>query len=105
MQTLRIKKSDMESGEARRFEVTNHPPVCVVRIADSFYAIGDTCSHENVSLSEGDRVDEDDCWIECWKHGSNFSLLDGSPEAGPATRPVPFYEVTDQGDEVIVTIL
>ena len=47
----------------------------VVRIGDDFYAIGDTCSHADYSLSEGD-VWEDEREIECPKHGSTFSLHD-----------------------------
>ena len=38
--------------------------------------------------SEGD-VDCDEKLIECWKHGSAFSLETGEPESLPATKPVP----------------
>ena len=61
--------------------------------ATTFYAIGDTCTHADISLSEGE-VDADECTIECWKHGSAFSLSTGEPESLPATRPVPVYPVT-----------
>ena len=62
----------------------------LVRIDDDVYAIGDTCSHANVSLSEGEvRCDQRE--IECWKHGSSFSLVTGNPDTLPATRPVPVY--------------
>lgn len=77
--------------------------VCVVRIGDDVYAIGDRCSHANVSLSEGD-VDEEDRMIECWKHGSAFSLEDGSPQSLPATTAVPVYNVVVKGDDVVVTV-
>ena len=63
----------------------------LVRIGDDVYAIGDTCSHANVSLSEGEVL-ADDREIECWKHGSTFSLLTGEPQTLPATQPVPVYE-------------
>ena len=93
---------DLKSGEARRFDVDGRP-VCLVRVADEFHAIGDTCSHADYSLSEGE-VDEDDCTIECWKHGSAFNLLTGEPESLPATRPVPVYpvRVDDEGVHVEV---
>ena len=45
--------------------------IAVVRIDDDWYAIGDTCTHQDISLSEGE-VDPDDLEIECWKHGSSF---------------------------------
>jgi 3-phenylpropionate/trans-cinnamate dioxygenase ferredoxin subunit len=80
---------DLAAGSARRFDVDGHR-VAVVRIGDDVYAIGDRCSHQDVSLSEGE-VDEDACAIECWKHGSQFDLRTGEPTSLPATRPVPVY--------------
>lgn len=82
---------ELGSGEARRFDVGGHR-IALVRIEDDFYAIGDRCTHADISLSEGE-VDEDDRTIECWKHGSTFSLLTGEPQSLPATRPEPLYEV------------
>jgi 3-phenylpropionate/trans-cinnamate dioxygenase ferredoxin component len=76
--------------------------ICLARVGDDFYAVSDRCSHENVSLSEGD-VDGDDCTVECWKHGSTFSLLDGRPLCLPATQPIPVYRVTREGDEIVVS--
>jgi len=75
--------------------------VAVVRIGDDFYVIGDRCSHEDYSLSEGD-VWEDECEIECPKHGSMFSLKTGEAVTMPATEPVPVYDVRVDGDDVIV---
>jgi 3-phenylpropionate/trans-cinnamate dioxygenase ferredoxin subunit len=88
---------DLENDEVRRFDVAGQP-IAVVRIDDRFYAIGDTCSHANVSLSEGE-VHADTCELECWKHGSTFSLVTGAPSTLPATRPVPTYAtVVRDGD-------
>ena len=67
-----------------------------MRIEDDFYAIGDVCSHEDYSLSEGEVVPEA-CEIECWKHGSMFDLVTGEPRSLPATRPVPVYVVRVEG--------
>jgi 3-phenylpropionate/trans-cinnamate dioxygenase ferredoxin subunit len=95
-------REDLALGEARRFDVDGRP-VCLVRCEDGFRAIGDTCSHADFSLSEGE-VDLDECTIECWKHGSAFSLRTGEPESLPATRPVPVYLVTVDGDDVSVDV-
>lgn len=81
---------ELADGEARRFDVDG-TPVCLVRIGDSFHAIGDICTHQNISLSEGE-VDPDECTIECWKHGSSFSLETGEPQSLPATKPEPVFE-------------
>lgn len=77
-------------------------PVAVVRCEDdSVHAVGDTCTHADVSLSEGEV---DDCTIECWLHGSTFDLRTGKPLALPAIRPVPVYPVTLDGDDVFVDV-
>src|SRR5688572_16269925 len=93
-------RDDIAPGEARRFDVDGHR-LCVVRIGDDLYAIGDRCSHEDYSLAEGE-VFEDEREIECWKHGSTFSLETGEPQSLPATKAVPVYAVVVEGDDVIV---
>lgn len=94
-------KDELSAGEARRFDVGTER-ICLVRIGDDFYAIGDTCSHEDYSLAEGE-VFSDELEIECWRHGSAFSLKTGEPSTLPATQPVPVYDVTVSGDDVIAT--
>jgi 3-phenylpropionate/trans-cinnamate dioxygenase ferredoxin subunit len=102
-QVVRVcSKGDIESGTARRVEVGKHR-ICLVRIGDDFYAIGDRCSHADFSLAEGEVYPEER-EIECWKHGSTFSLADGKPQSLPATKPVPTYDVQVEGDDVMVVI-
>lgn len=91
---------DLEPGTARRVDVDGLR-IAVVRIGDDWYAIADTCSHADESLSEGD-VWTDEREIECPKHGSTFSLLTGEPQTLPATRSVPVYEVRLEGDDVML---
>ncbi|MCU1360561.1 MAG: non-heme iron oxygenase ferredoxin subunit [Ilumatobacteraceae bacterium] len=87
---------------ATRF-VIGKTPVAVVRIADDIYAIGDTCSHAEVSLSEGELLC-DDLELECWKHGSSFSLLTGEPQTLPATQPVPVFVARVVDGDVVIDI-
>ena len=94
-------RDDLAAGEARRFDVDGHR-ICLVRIGDDFYALGDECSHEDYSLSEGE-IFERELEIECWRHGSSFSLTTGEPSTLPATQPVPVYDVRLEGDDVVVT--
>ena len=93
---------DIKPGSAQRFDVGEHR-IAVIRIGDDFYAIGDRCSHADYSLAEGE-VYEDEREIECWKHGSTFSLETGEPQTLPATKPVPVYEVVVEGDDVKVVL-
>ena len=95
-------RQELAPGTARRFDVGEHH-IALVRIDDSFYAVGDTCSHEDYSLSEGEILAEE-CEIECWKHGSMFDLMTGEPRSLPATKPVPVYSVVVEGDDVLVEL-
>ena len=100
---IRLCRADeIEAGRPRRFDVDGHR-ICVVRIGDDFYAIGDRCSHEDYSLAEGEVFEEERA-IECWKHGSTFSLVDGHPQSLPATKPVPVYDVEVVVGEVMVKV-
>jgi len=74
-------------------------PVCVARSQGEVFALLDVCSHADVALSEGDVEDGK---IECWLHGSLFDLRTGEPSGLPATRPVPTFPVTVEGDDVLV---
>jgi 3-phenylpropionate/trans-cinnamate dioxygenase ferredoxin subunit len=100
-QTL-CRVDDVSPGSSRRFEV-GKVAICLVRIGDEFYAIGDKCSHADFSLCEGELY-PDEREIECWKHGSTFSLVTGEPQSLPATKPVPVFAVKVVDGDVVVTI-
>jgi len=96
------KLTDLAPGTAKRFDVGKHR-IAVVRCDDGVYAVGDTCTHADFSLSEGE-VYCDEREIECWKHGSTFSLVTGEPQSLPATRAVPVYKAEVDGDDIVVTV-
>ena len=96
------KVDDVPPNTAKRFDV-GPGGLCLVRIGDDFYAIGDRCSHADFSLAEGE-IWPDDKEIECWKHGSTFSLVTGQPQSLPATAPVPVYRVRVEGEDVFVDV-
>ncbi|WP_141789925.1 non-heme iron oxygenase ferredoxin subunit [Oryzihumus leptocrescens] len=76
--------------------------VAIVRdSAGDIHAIDDTCSHANVSLSEGEV---EDCSIECWLHGSRFDLRSGKPTGLPAITPIAVYPVKIDGGDVFVSV-
>ncbi len=84
-------ESSFEPGSASRHDVAGYR-LAFVRIGDELYVIGDRCSHEDYSLSEG-IVLEEERELECAKHGSTFSLETGEPASLPATKPVPVFAV------------
>ena len=90
--------SELAEDTAIRVELAGRP-VCLARSGGEVFAISDVCSHADVALSEGDVEDGK---IECWLHGSLFDLRTGKPTGLPATRPVPTFPVTVEGDDVLV---
>ncbi|MEV4901352.1 non-heme iron oxygenase ferredoxin subunit [Citricoccus sp. NPDC055426] len=91
--------AEIGAEEARRFTVDGID-IAVVRASDgSLHALADTCSHEEVSLSEGFV---EGCALECIGHGSAFDLVTGAPNVPPATEPVAVYALAVEDDSVWV---
>lgn len=86
-------------GSAVKVVVDGHPIALVRESTGAVHALGDRCSHGDISLSEG-FVDADS--IECWAHGSKFGLADGAPRNFPAFEPVPVYDVDIDGNDIYV---
>jgi|UniRef100_UPI00404AAD9D 3-phenylpropionate/trans-cinnamate dioxygenase ferredoxin component len=93
-----ISFASLVPGKPVRIE-KNGEPLCVTRIGDEVFAIGDTCTHADASLAEGDISDFK---IECWLHGAEFDLRTGEALTPPAVAPVKSYSVTVDGDSVTV---
>ena len=93
--------NDIEVKQALRILIDDYP-VAIVKDSDGgIHAIGDTCSHADISLSEGDV---EGCRLECWGHGSQFDLRSGMPLQLPASETVPVFALEIHGDEVYVDI-
>ena len=89
--------ADLSPGEATR--VVAHVPVAVFNADGELFAIDDTCTHQDASLSEGWL---EDCMIECPLHAACFDLRTGKPTGPPAKRPVRTYPVMVQDGVVYV---
>jgi 3-phenylpropionate/trans-cinnamate dioxygenase ferredoxin subunit len=85
-------------GKPQRIE-KNGESICVARVGAEVFAISDTCSHSEASLSEGDILGFK---IECWLHGAEFDVRTGEALTPPAVAPVKSYPVTIDGDSVTV---
>lgn len=83
--------SDLTPNSALKVVVDGTAIAVVLDSSGAVHAIGDTCTHGDISLSEGFVEDNT---LECWAHGSKFSLSTGKPLTLPAYEPVPVYTVT-----------
>jgi 3-phenylpropionate/trans-cinnamate dioxygenase ferredoxin component len=94
---------DVPPGEARRYRLDGRE-VAVVNLGDEgFRALDAVCSHAHYHLDEGE-VDVEMQTIECPKHGSTFDLNSGKPRTLPAIQPVDTFEVTVDGDDVMIEV-
>lgn len=97
-----VCRADEVEPESAKLVVVDGRKLAIVCDSDgTFHAIDDTCTHEEVSLSEGDV---DDCTIECWLHGSTFDLESGKPLTPPATVPVAVFPIRQEGDDLLVDV-
>jgi 3-phenylpropionate/trans-cinnamate dioxygenase ferredoxin component len=90
---------DLPDGEAVRVEA--EVPIAVFNVEGAFYAIDDTCTHQDASLADG--------WlegrtVECPLHASCFDLRTGEPAGPPAKKPVRTHRVVVEDGQVYVCV-
>jgi len=83
-------ESDIQPGQSACV-VVDDIPIAIFNVNGEYYAIGDICTHEDFSLSEGEVFD--DATVECALHGSRFDLRTGEALSLPATGSAGSYQV------------
>ncbi len=74
--------------------------VCVAKVGDEVFAVADTCTHSEASLSEGEISGTK---IECWLHGAEFDLRTGEALTPPATESLKSFKVKRNGNQLTIT--
>ncbi len=74
--------------------------VCVAKVGDEVFAVADTCTHSEASLSEGEITGTK---IECWLHGAEFDLRTGEALTPPATESLKSFKVKRNGNQLTIT--
>ncbi len=83
--------AEVPDGELRAYD-TPLGRVAIVHVENELFALGDECTHEGCSLSEGALGGGEET-VVCPCHGSEFDLRTGEPVDGPAEDPVPWFTV------------
>jgi len=91
--------ADVPPGSVTRVEVAGHV-VALANVDGQFFAVDDTCTHEEASLSGGGIAGE---IVVCPKHGSRFNVKTGRVLSLPAVRSVAVYPVRVDGADVLVS--
>lgn len=92
------RRAEIPPGSIVRVEAGGHV-IAVANVDGEFFAIDDTCSHEEASLSEGGFTGD---VVVCARHGARFNVKTGRVLSLPAVRSVATYAVKVEGDEVLV---
>ena len=74
--------------------------VCLTRVGDEVFAVEDTCTHSEASLSEGEVSGTK---IECWLHGAEFDLRSGAALTPPATQALQSFKVQRNGNQLVIS--
>ena len=90
--------AELQPGERRLVEWEDLE-IGVFNCRGALYAIEDRCSHDNGPLAEGE-FDQEECTVECPRHGSLFDIKTGKPKTLPAYVPVDTFSVIIE-DETI----
>jgi ethylbenzene dioxygenase ferredoxin subunit len=102
MKRIRVcPASELEPGTGRRVTGEGHEPIALFRLESGCFAISDTCTHAEGSLSEG--------WVDgeqviCPIHPGEFHIPTGKACSFPAERNVRTYRALEQDGEVYVEL-
>jgi len=99
MTSTHITFSTLVDGKPQKISL-GEKDVCVARIGEEVFAVADTCTHSDASLSEGDVSNYK---IECWLHGAEFDLRTGEAITPPAVQALETFEVRRDGDTVTIS--
>lgn len=91
--------TELPPGESIR--IPGPEPIAVFNADGELFAIDDTCTHQDASLSDGWL---EGCTVECPLHEACFDLRTGLPTGPPAKRPVRTYPVVVSDGEVYVSL-
>ncbi len=93
--------ADVKSGELAAFDVEGLR-IAVANADGRFFAIDDTCTHEECSLAEEGTLDG--TVVTCGCHGAQFDVTTGAVLAPPAFEPVKVYPLRIVEGQLVVEV-
>jgi 3-phenylpropionate/trans-cinnamate dioxygenase ferredoxin subunit len=97
---IKIDDESKFDGEVKVYSV-NDSNIAVFKLEDGYYAIDNSCSHEEASLAEGEIEDGE---VECPLHGARFDIRTGKNLSFPAVIPVKSYQVKVENSEIFLHV-
>jgi 3-phenylpropionate/trans-cinnamate dioxygenase ferredoxin subunit len=82
----------------KRVELDRHL-LLIANVDGNYYALDDTCTHEDASLSTGSLQGD---LIKCPLHGSRFNVRTGAVLEEPAEENLKTYTVVIDGRDILI---
>ncbi|MEO5510614.1 MAG: non-heme iron oxygenase ferredoxin subunit [Longimicrobiales bacterium] len=76
--------------------------ICLANADGKIYAFQDNCTHKDFPMAAGSV--HGGATIECAWHGARFDMATGKAIRLPAIKPLKTYEVTLDGDDILVAV-
>ena len=96
-ETVVAKTSDLKPGQGKTVEA-NGKEIALFNVGGKFYAISNTCAHQQGPLGEGELEEKT---VTCPLHGWQYDVTSGLCTM-PGFAKVDSFKVTVKGDEVFV---
>lgn len=90
---------ELSVGESKQVVMDTGHKLALFRTDDGYFAIDDTCSHAEASLTEGKVVGNH---VKCALHGAEFDIRDGAVKSFPAVIGVGSYETKVKDNTVFI---
>ena len=94
------RAGELQEGTMRRFDVAGRR-ILLANVAGKLYAVDDTCTHEEASLSTGVLKGE---LVKCPLHNSRFNVRTGEALEEPAEESLRTYPVREEGGRILVGV-
>jgi 3-phenylpropionate/trans-cinnamate dioxygenase ferredoxin subunit len=91
---------DLPNGE-RMFLEIDEKPIVIFNIGGQFYAIDDTCTHDEGPLGDGELEGYE---IVCPRHGAQFDVRTGQVTQMPAVVDIAAYPVRVEDGVIMIGI-
>ncbi len=95
------KTNEIESGSMKTVRMSGKV-IALACVDGEYFAIDDTCTHEQCSLGTEGVLDGN--VVVCGCHGATFDVTNGKVLSLPAPTDVSSYEVKIEGDDVLIDI-
>lgn len=95
------KTTEIEKGTMKTVRA-NGKAIAVANVDGEFFAIADTCTHEECSLGSEGFLDGN--VVICGCHGSGFDVTTGRVQSLPAPRDVISYKVKVDGEDILIEL-